>query len=57
VSAADDLLVQFSTPMLDGAFDATITLSDHGARTVHLPADEETAEAADHPDIAEALAL
>ncbi len=57
VSAADDLLVQFSTPMLDGAFDATITLSDHGARTVHLPADEETVEATDHPEIAEALAL
>lgn len=55
VSAADDLLVQFSTPMLDGAFDATVTFSDHGARTVHLPAAEETAEAADHPEIAEAL--
>ena len=57
VAAADDLLVQFSTPMLDGEFDATVTLADHGARSVELPADEETAEAADHPEIAEALGL
>jgi hypothetical protein len=57
VSAADDLLVQFSTPMLDGAFDATVTLSDHGARTVQLPVDDETAEAADHPEITAALGI
>ncbi len=57
VSAADDLLLQFSTPLLDGAFDATVTLSDHGTRTVDLPADEETAEAVDHPEIAEALGV
>ena len=57
VSAADDLLLQFSTPLLDGAFAATLTLSDHGRRTVDLPSDEETAEAADHPEIAEALGL
>jgi hypothetical protein len=57
VSAADDLLVQFSTPLLDGAFDATVTLSDHGMRAVDLPADEETAEAADHPEIAATLGL
>jgi hypothetical protein len=55
VSAADDLLLQFSTPLLDGAFDATVTLSEHGRRTVDLPTDEETADAADHPEIAEAL--
>jgi len=57
VSAADDLLVQLSTPVLDGAFDATVTLSEHGPRTVDLPSEEETAEAADHPEITEALAL
>jgi hypothetical protein len=57
VSASDDLLLQFSTPLLDGAFDATVTLSDHGPRTVELPADEETAEATDHPKIAEALGI
>jgi hypothetical protein len=57
VSAADDMLVQFSTPLLDGAFDATVTLSDHGPRSVELPGDEETAEAADHPEIAEAFGV
>lgn len=55
VSAADDLLVQFSTPVLEGAFDATITLSDHGVRAVELPADAATAESADHPEIADSL--
>jgi len=40
------------TPLQDGAFDATITLSDHGRRTIELPADDVTADAADHPDIA-----
>jgi hypothetical protein len=57
VSAADDLLLQFSTPLQDGAFDATVTLSDHGTRTVEVPADDETAEAADHPEIAESLGV
>jgi hypothetical protein len=57
VAAADDLLLQFSTPLLDGAFDATVTLADHGPRTVELPTEEETAEGADHPEIAEALGV
>jgi hypothetical protein len=57
VSAADDLLVQFSTPVLDGAFDATVTLAEHGARSVDLPADDETADAAEHPEIAEVLGI
>jgi hypothetical protein len=57
VSAADDLMLQFSTPISDGAFEATVTLSDHGTRDVELPADDETAEAADHPEIAAALGL
>lgn len=57
VAVGEDLLVQFTTPVLDGAFDATITLSDHGVRSVELPADEATAEAADHPEIAETLGL
>jgi hypothetical protein len=55
VGAADDLLLQFVTPLQDGAFDATITLSDHGRRTVEVPAEDVTADAADHPDIARQL--
>ena len=35
----------------------TVTLSDHGSRTLEVPTDEETAEAADHPEIAAAFAL
>jgi hypothetical protein len=57
VGAADDLLLQFGTPLHDGAFDATVTLADHGRRTVELPAEEETVDASDHPEIAEQLGL
>jgi hypothetical protein len=57
VAAADDLLLQFVTPLQDDAFDATVTLSDHGPRTVALPTDAETAEAADHAEIAAALGV
>jgi len=57
VGAADDLLLQFGTPLQGGAFDATVTLADHGRRTVELPADEETVDATDHPEIAEQLGL
>jgi hypothetical protein len=57
VGAADDLLLQFVTPLQDGAFDATLTLSDHGRRTVDVPADDVTADAADHPDIAQQLGI
>jgi hypothetical protein len=57
VGAADDLLLQFGTPLQGGAFDATVTLADHGRRTVALPAEEETVDATDHPEIAEQLGL
>jgi hypothetical protein len=57
VGAADDLLLQFVTPLQDGAFAATVTLSDHGRRSVELPADDVTADAADHPDIARQLSF
>jgi hypothetical protein len=57
VAAADDLLLQFVTPLQDDAFDATITLSDHGPRRVAVPTDAETAAAADHPEIAAALGV
>src|SRR3954452_19883297 len=57
VGAADDLLLQFATPLQNGAVDATITLSDHGRRTVEVPADDVMADAADHPDIARQLGI
>jgi hypothetical protein len=55
VAAADDLMTQFVTTLADGGFDVTITLSDHGTRRIVLPAEEQTADAADHPEVAEAL--
>lgn len=57
VAAADDLLTQYVTPLADGAVDVTVTLSDHAPRTVPDPAPEQTAEAADHPDLAAAFGV
>jgi hypothetical protein len=57
VAASDDLLTQFVTPMAAGALDVTVTLSDHGPRTLPGPAEGETAEATDHPDIAAAFGI
>jgi hypothetical protein len=57
VAASDDLLVQFGTRLADGEFEATITLSDHGTRRIDLPAEEETAEATEHPAVTAALGI
>jgi hypothetical protein len=50
VAAADDLLTQFVTPLARGEVDVTVTLSDHGPRTVATP--DQSVEATEHPDIA-----
>ena len=52
---ADDLLVQFSTPLPDGAFDATVTLADHGPRRWTCRPTKRPPTAADHPELAAAL--
>jgi hypothetical protein len=52
VAAAGDVLAQFVTPLADEGFDVTVTLSDHGRRELDVPAEEATAEAAEHPDVA-----
>jgi hypothetical protein len=57
VDSTDDMLTQFVTTVAGGGFDVTITLSDHGVRRIDLPAEEETADAAAHPDIATALGI
>ncbi|SNR75887.1 hypothetical protein [Blastococcus mobilis] len=57
VAAADDLLTQFVTTLADTEFDVTITLSEHGTRRIDLPADEETADAAQHADVAASLGI
>ena len=57
VAASDDLLTQYVTPLADGAIDVTVTLSDHASRTLTGPPPEQTAEAAEHPDIAAAYGV
>jgi len=57
VDASDDVLAQFVTTVADAGFDVTITLSDHGIRRIDLPAEDETAEAAEHADVAAVLGI
>jgi hypothetical protein len=57
VGASDDLLAQFGTPLPGATYEITVTLSDHGPRRLDVPADEETAEAADHEDLAAAFGV
>jgi hypothetical protein len=57
VAATDDLLTQFVTPLAGGEIEATVTLSDHGSRSLPNPAPEAAAEAADHEEIAAAFGM
>jgi hypothetical protein len=50
--ASDKLMLQYVTTLPDQDFEVTITLPQHGRRTVDLPADTDTVNAADHPDVA-----
>lgn len=55
VSAEDQLLLQYTTRLPQQSFEVTITLGDHGPRTITLPDGAETALAADYPQIAAEL--
>ena len=55
VGAADDLLLQYATPLAGESFEVTVTLADHGRTSVPLPAPTESAEVADHPELAAAV--
>jgi hypothetical protein len=57
VATAGDLLLQYAGPLPGRAFTVTVTLSDHGPRTVELPADDTTVAAADQPVIAAAVGV
>jgi hypothetical protein len=57
VSARDKLLLQYETPLPDQDFEVTITLSEHGDRTIALPAPDQTVNAADQPEIAASLGV
>jgi hypothetical protein len=52
VSTTSKLLLQYVTPLPDQDFQVTITLSQHGDRTIGLPTPDQTVSAADQPDIA-----
>ena len=55
VAADSGLLVQYVTTLQD--FDVTITLADHGPRDITLPADADTVDTTQHPEVASALGL
>jgi hypothetical protein len=57
VAASEDLLLQYVTPLSGARYDVTVTLSDHGPRSIDLPSNSETAAVADHPAIAAALGV
>jgi hypothetical protein len=57
VGASDDLLTQFVTPLPGGTFEVTVTLSDHGPRRLDVPAEEKTADVADHGELAAAFGV
>jgi len=57
VAASGDLLAQFVTPLAGEDLDVTVTLSDHGPRRLTVPGEDETADAAEHPDIAASLGI
>ena len=55
VDAADDLLLQFATPLPGETFEVTVTLAGHGRRSVPLPEEGTSLSAADHAELAERL--
>jgi hypothetical protein len=57
VGASDGLLTQFVTPLPGGSYEVTVTLSDHGPRRLDVPAEEKTADVADHADLAAAFGI
>ena len=57
VGAESELLLQYVTRLPDQEFDVTVTLADHGVREIELPADEETVDAAAHPEVAAAVGV
>lgn len=57
VEASSKLLVQYVTTLPNQTFDVTITLTGHGKRQIDLPSDAQTVNAADHPDVAQAVGV
>ncbi|MGY1787144.1 hypothetical protein [Geodermatophilus sp. SYSU D00698] len=51
------LLLQYVTPLPGQDTEVTVTLSDHGPRTIALPEDGQTVDAAAHPEVAAAVGI
>jgi hypothetical protein len=57
VATAGDLLLQYGSPLPGRAFTVTVTLSDHGPRSVELPGDDTSVATSDQPVIAAAVGV
>ncbi len=57
VDDTSDLLLQFEAPLPDPQTRVTVTLADHGPRTIALPEEGQTVDAVEHPAVASALGL
>ncbi|SFT99214.1 hypothetical protein SAMN05660657_04514 [Geodermatophilus amargosae] len=57
VDDTSDLLLQYVTPLPGQDADVTVTLSDHGPRTIALPEDGQTVDAAAHPEVSAAVGV
>jgi hypothetical protein len=57
VSTKDKMLLQYVTPFPGQDFKVTITLPEHGSRTIQLPADGQTVDASAHQDVGAAVGL
>jgi hypothetical protein len=55
VGATDDLMLQYATPLPGTAFEITVTLAGHGPTSVPLPGASESADVAEHPELAAAV--
>ena len=55
VDEAEDLLLQYVTRPPGSSSEVTVTLAEHGRRTVELPASDDTVPAAGRPDLAAEL--
>lgn len=57
VGVDDQELLQYVTSLPDAGAEITITLTDHGPKTVDPPPAEQTVSAADYPDVAGAVGV
>ncbi len=57
VDASEETLLQYVTTLRDQDFEVTITLADHGERTIEVPAEDQTVLAEDYPEVAAAVGV